>query len=151
MSDYEFTMSLRIRHPHIDPAEITRSLAIEPQHTWRVGDPRRDAVGGELEGQYRESYWMARLMTQPELASDQVGVESEILRVLARLRRSFEFIERLKREGAVAELHVSVFAREEFRLEFLPESLSMLGRLGLTFALELKPHPNGMGTTVAPH
>jgi hypothetical protein len=143
-------MSLRIRHPHIDPAEITRNLGIEPQHTWRAGDPRRDPVGGELEGQYRESYWMGRVMTQPALASDQVGVESELLRVLARLRRSFEFIERLKREGAVAELQISVFAREEFRLEFLPEPLSMLGRLGFTVALELKPHPNATGAA-APH
>jgi hypothetical protein len=28
MSDYEFTMSLGIRHPHIDPAEITLNLAV---------------------------------------------------------------------------------------------------------------------------
>lgn len=151
MSDYEFTMSLRIRHPHIDPAEITRILGIEPQHTWRVGDPRRGLEGSELEGQYRESYWMGRLMTKPELASDHVGVESEILRVLAQLRRSFDFIERLNREGAVSELHISVFAREEFRLEFLPESLAMLGRLGLTVAFELKPHPNAPGSTPARH
>jgi hypothetical protein len=147
MSDYEFTMSLGVRHPRIDPAEITRNLGIEAQHMWRAGDPRRDAAGGELEGCYRESYWMGRLMSQPELASDHVGVESEILRVLAQLRRSFDFLQQLNRDGAVAELHVSIFAREEFRLEFLPESLSMLGRLGLTVALELKPHPNGVGTT----
>jgi hypothetical protein len=43
-----------------------------------------------------------------------------------------------------------LFAREEFRLEFLSESLAMLGRLGLTFALELKPHPNGIGN-IASH
>ena len=149
MSDYEFTMSLRIRHPHIDPAEITRNLGIEPQHTWRAGEPRRDPAGGELEGQYRETYWMGRLMAQPELASDHMGVESEILRMLAQLRRSFGFLETLKDQGAIAELHVSVFAREEFRLEFLPESLSMLGRIGLTVALEVKPHPNAVGV-IAP-
>ena len=146
MSDYEFTMSLRIRHPHIEPAEITRNLGIEPQHTWRAGEPRRDATGGEIGGQYRESYWMGRLMAQPELASDHVGVETEILRMLAHLRKSFDFLQTLKAEGAVAELHVSIFARDEFRLEFLAESLSMLGRLGLTVALEVKPHPSGFST-----
>lgn len=151
MSDYEFTMSLRIRHPHIDPAEITRNLGLEPQHTWRAGDPRRDPAGGELEGLYRESYWMGRLMAQPELASDHMGVESEILRMLAQLRRSFGFLETLKEQGAIAELHVSVFAREEFRLEFLPESLSMLGRIGLTVALEVKPHPNPVGAVAPSH
>lgn len=142
MSDYEFTMSLRIRHPHIDPAEITRRLDIVPQHTWRAGDPRLDPSGGELKGEYRESYWMGRLMAQPALASDQVGVESEILRVLAHIRQSFGFLDTLKSEGARAELHVSIFAREEFQLEFLPESLAMLGRLGLTLTIELKPHPS---------
>ena len=149
MSDYEFTMSLRIRHPSIDPAEITRNLGIEPQHTWRAGEPRRDPAGSEITGQYRESYWMGRLMTQPELASDHVSIESEILRTLAQLRRSFGFIEMLKSEGAVTELQVSVFAREEFRLELLPESLAMLGRLGLTVALEVKPHPSG-NTAIEP-
>ena len=143
MSDYEFTMSLRIRHPHIEPADITRNLGIEPQHTWRAGEPRLDSTGSEIGGQYRESYWMGRLMPQPALASDHVGVETEILRMLAQLRKSFEFVQMLKVEGAVAELHVSIFARDEFRLEFLPESLSMLGRLGLTVALEVKPHPSG--------
>jgi hypothetical protein len=149
MSDYEFTMSLRIRHPTVDPAEITRHLGIEPQHVWRAGEPRRDPAGSEVGGTYRESYWMGRLMASPQLASDHVGVESEILRTLAQLRRSFGFLETLKLEGGVAELHVSIFAREEFRLELVPESLALLGRLGLTVALEVKPHPHGVGA-IAP-
>ncbi len=80
VSEYEFTLSLRIRHPSVEPAEITRNLGIEPQHTWRAGDPRRDVAGSEINGTYRESYWMGRLMAKPELAADQVGVESEVLR-----------------------------------------------------------------------
>jgi hypothetical protein len=141
MSDYEFMMSLRIRHPGIDPAEITGALGIEPQHTWRVGDSRRDSAGTELAGTHRESYWMGRLMMQPELARDHVGVESEVMRTLGTLRRSFDFLEKLKKEGGSAELHISLYAREEFRLELLPESLSLLGRLGLSIAVEVKPNP----------
>jgi hypothetical protein len=144
MSDYEFTMSLRIRHPTAEPAEITRNLGIEPQHTWRAGDRRRDPGGGALEGAYRESYWMGRLMAEPELASDRVGVESEVLRTLAQLRKSFAYLETLKSEGGMSELLVSIFAREDFRLEFIPETLSLLGRLGVTVALEVKPYPTGM-------
>jgi hypothetical protein len=141
VSDYEFIMSLRIRHPHIDPAEITLALRIEPQHTWRAGDMRRSSAGDEIGGAHRETYWMGRLMTKPELARDQVGVESEILRALGTLRRSFDLLNRLKEEGGSAELHVSLYAREEFNLELLPESLSLLGRLGLTLALDVKPNP----------
>jgi Domain of unknown function (DUF4279) len=151
VSEYEFTLSLRIRHPSVEPAEITRNLGIEPQHTWRAGDPRRDVAGSEINGTYRESYWMGRLMAKPELAADQVGVESEVLRTLALLRRSFGFFVTLKAEGGVAELHVSIFAREEFSLEFLPESLSLLGRLGLTVAIEVKPHPFELTAIPATH
>ncbi len=141
MSDYEFMMSLRIRHPRIDPAEITVALRIAPQHTWRAGDVRRDSAGAELGGTHRESYWMGQLMSAPELARDHVGIESEILRALGTLRRSLDLLERLKEEGGSAELHVSLYAREEFCLELSPESLSLLGRLGLTMALEVKPKP----------
>ncbi len=144
MSDYEFTMSLRIRHPHVEPAEITRILGIEPQHTWRAGDTRRDPAGVALEGSYRESYWMGRLMAEPELASTRVGVETEVIRTLAQLRKSFEFLEALKSEGGGVELLVSIFAREDFRVEFAPDSLALLGRLGVTVALDVKPHPTGI-------
>jgi len=141
MSDYEFMMSLRIRHPRIDPAQITRVLGMEAQHTWRAGDLRRDSDGGELGGTHRESYWMGRLMQKPELARDHVSVESQIMHTLGTLRRCFDFLETLKAEGGTAELHISLYAREEFRIEFLPESLGLLGRLGLTVALEVHPNP----------
>lgn len=141
MSDYDFMMSLRIRHPRIDPAEITRVLGIEAQHTWRAGDLRRDSAGDELGGTHRDSYWMGRLMMEPALARDRVSVESEIVHTLGTLRRCFDFLTTLKAEGGTAELHLSLYAREEFRLEFPPESLALLGRLGVTIALEVKPNP----------
>jgi Domain of unknown function (DUF4279) len=150
MSDYEFMISLRIRHPRIDPAQITRVLGIEPQHIWRAGDLRRDSGGDEIGGTRRESYWMGRLMSKPALAQDHVSVESEIQHTLGTLRRCFNFLETLKTEGGSAELHISLYAREEFRLEFLPESLALLGRGGLAIVLEVKPNPNVLNAVVSP-
>lgn len=142
MSEYEFTLSLRLRHPAIDPAAITQTLGIEPQHTWKAGDPRRDPAGGALEGAYRESYWMGRLVEEPQLSSGLLSVESVLLQNLAHLRRSQTFLERFKAEGGVAELYVSLYAREAFRLEFSDESLGLLGRLGLAVALDVHPTPS---------
>ena len=141
MSDYEFMMSLRIRHPRIDPAEITRVLGIEPQHIWRVGDLRRDSAGGEIGGIHRDSYWMGRLMAEPAMAKHHVGVESEVQRTLGTLRRCFTFLETMQAAGGSAELHVSLYSRGDFRLEFAPESLALLGRAGLTIVLEVNPSP----------
>jgi hypothetical protein len=138
MSDYEFTVSLRIRHPSIDPSRITQTLGIEPQHTWKTGDRRRGPAGADLEGVYRESYWMGRLM-EPQLSSDELSVESVLMRTLTQLRRAQDFLEQLHTDGGVAELHVSLFARESFRLDLSAESLALLGRLGLAVALDVHP------------
>ena len=140
MSDYEFTMSLRIRHPRIEPAEITRRLGMEPQHFWRAGEQRRDAQGAAVGGSYHESLWMCALMARPELASDLIGVESELLHAIGVLRRSLDFLQSLRDTGGVAELHVSLFARQEFRLELPAELLASLGQMGIAMALEVNPH-----------
>jgi Domain of unknown function (DUF4279) len=140
MSEYEFTISLRIRHPRIDPARITEALGIEPQHTWRAGEPRRDPGGEELEGDYRESYWMGRLMEAPQLSSGRVSVETVLERTLDQLRRSHDFLEQLNTDGGVAELQVSLYARENFRLELPADSLALLGRLRVAVALDVHLH-----------
>jgi hypothetical protein len=140
MSDYEFTVSLRIRHPAIDPATITAMLGIEPQHTWQAGQPRCDPAGTELGGAHHDSYWMGRLMDGPQLSSDRASVEGMILKTLSQLRRSQSFLEQLNAEGGVAELFVSLYAREDFRLELPSESLTLLGRLHLAIALDVHTH-----------
>jgi hypothetical protein len=136
MSEYEFTASLRMRHPRIDPAAITQTLGIKPQHTWQSGTPRVGPGGESLDGLYRESYWMARLMETPQL-SGQVSVEEVLRETLANLRRSQAFLEQIQAEGGVTELHVSLFARANFSLELPASTLALLGRLGVGVALDI--------------
>jgi Domain of unknown function (DUF4279) len=139
MSEYEFTITLCIRHPNIEPARITAALGIDPQATWKEGDPRIGLEGELLQGIYRETYWSGRLMHAPQLSAEWSTVERVLLQILAQLRRSFEFLRDLRSEGAASELHVSIFSRQEFRLDFSPETLELLGRLGLALALEVHP------------
>ncbi|HEY3784114.1 MAG TPA: DUF4279 domain-containing protein [Steroidobacteraceae bacterium] len=140
MSDYEFTIALCIRHPTIDPSRITDSLGIEPQHTWKAGEPRCDAAGAELEGVYRESYWTGLLMAEPQMSSGQVSVERVLEQMLLQLRRAQDFLVQLNAEGGLGQLVVSVFARGVLRLDLSPGLLASLGRLGLSVALDIHPH-----------
>jgi Domain of unknown function (DUF4279) len=140
MSEYEFTVSLRIRHPKIEPSRITEALGIAPQHTWKAGDPRRNPSGEDCAGVYRESYWMGRLMDEPQLSYARMSVESVLLQTLTQLRRSQSFLEQLSADGGIAELSVSLFARENFRLELSADTLALLGRLRLAVALDIQPH-----------
>ena len=141
MSQYEFTASLRMRHPRIDPATITQTLGIKPQHTWQSGTPRVGPEGESLQGLYRESYWMARLMEAPQLSSDRASVEGVLQETLANLRRSQAFLERIQAEGGVSQLHISLFARENFSLEWPASTLALLGRLGVGVAIEIHTQP----------
>ena len=140
MSDYEFTITLRIRHADIDPGRITAMLGVEPQASWKKGDARLNADGQPLQGTHRESYWTGRLMPSPQLSAQYSSVEAELLKILNQLRKSHEFFLELRAQGAVAELHVSLFARQEFRVDLSSSSLELLGRLGLAVALEVHPH-----------
>jgi hypothetical protein len=140
MSEYEFTVSLRIRHPTMDPAAISAALGIQPQHTWRAGELRCDPSGAELGGAHHDSYWMGRLMDEPQLSSDRVSVERVIQNTLSQLRRAQSFLEQLNAQGGVAELLVSLYARDDFRLEFPSDSLTLLGRMHLAVSLDVHPH-----------
>ena len=80
-------------------------------------------------------------MDEPQLSSGSVSVEAALLQTLTQLGRAQEFLSQLSENGGVAELHVSVFARKNFRLELAPRSLTSLGRLGLGITLEVNPHP----------
>src|SRR5258708_36000396 len=111
MTAYECAFSWRIRTPSLAPAEIPRARAIEPQHTWRAGEPRRGPADETLAGVYRESYWMGRLTEGPQLSSGSVTVEGVLLEPLVQLRRVEPFLALIREGGAEAEFPVSLSAR----------------------------------------
>ena len=140
MSEYEFTISLRIRHPEIEPARITDVLGLQPQHSWKAGEPRRTPAGDDCAGEYRDSYWMVRLMDAPQLSTTEVSVESVLVQIITQLRRAVAFLEQLRSEGGTSELSISLFARENFQLELSPDTMALLARMGLAVQLDIQPH-----------
>ncbi len=137
LSEYEFTMSLRIRHPTIDPTRITRTLGIEPQHSWCAGEQRRDPGGTPLEGVHRDSYWMGRLTEDPRLSGGAFSVESLLDQAFSQLRRSQELFDELHAGGGSAELNVTLVAGADFRLDLSADAVGAFGRLGLAITLEV--------------
>ncbi len=137
MNPDDFTVSLRIRHPHIDPAEITRTLGIEPQHSWKAGEARRAAQGQPLEGSYRESYWIGEFRELDTNLRGVVATEAVLLQAVVLLRRSQPFFSRLQAEGGTVELFVEVMGGSEFTLGLSPQLLSLLARSGLAVVLNV--------------
>jgi hypothetical protein len=54
-----FQLSLRVRHPSMDPAELSRELGLEADHSFRAGDPRRSM--NDTQSLHGESYWLGSL------------------------------------------------------------------------------------------
>lgn len=141
MSDYEFTMSLGIRHPDIDPGHVSQALGLQPGHAWRNGEERVDATGAALGGNHRESYWLCEFPPRARFSSEGNRLESELSQVLHTLRRSVRFMQDLQHGGGIAELFVSIYARGDFRIELLADEAALLGRMGVALTVEVKPYP----------
>jgi len=137
-----FTVSLSIRHPSIDPREITRTLGFEPQHCWKAGETRRTAHGRPLEGTYHESYWTGEFRELDASLRGVVEIEAVLLSAVVQLRRSQPFLSRLQAEGATVELFVEVVGGNGFTFSLSPQLLSMLARSG--FSVMLKMHPEAV-------
>jgi len=56
-----FEISLRIRHPSMDPDRISRELRLQPEHCFKAGEPRESSSGSPLTCVHAESYWLASL------------------------------------------------------------------------------------------
>jgi len=137
MSLDQFTVSLRIRHPSIDPAEITRTLGFEPEHAWRAGDPRRPLPGQAPGGTYHESYWKGELRELDAGLRGALDTEAMLLQAVVRLRRVQPFLSRLQAEAATIELCVELAGASEYSCALSPQLLKLLARAGICLVLEV--------------
>lgn len=141
VSNYEIALSLGVRHPDIDPAQITREFGLQPGHAWRDGQYRLDESSAPLGGTHKGSYWFCQLAPRPMFPGERTVVEGELTRILHMLRKSIVFLQGLHYSGGATELCVTIFAHGDFRLELLPEEAALLGRLGVALSIEIKPYP----------
>jgi hypothetical protein len=111
-SALNYAVSLRVRHPDLDPALLTQTLRLEPLHSWRAGEPRRSAGGAALGGGHRESYWSAPLPGQVETGAAAFPLELFLGQQLVQLNRHREFLARLRSGGAQISLLIEVSPME---------------------------------------
>jgi hypothetical protein len=137
-----FSVSLRVRHPSLDPDIITGTLGITPEHFWGCGEPRRSASGTKLGGKHRETYWSATLpepMGQhlPGQSSWPVEPGMQLARHVILLKRHRTFFDRIRSEGGDAGLVVELAPEAEtaFRLDAVV--MRQLAELGLAVEFEI--------------
>ena len=55
-SGFRYDISLQVRHPDADPADIARGLGLQAKRSWKIGEPRSTPRGNALPGHYSETY-----------------------------------------------------------------------------------------------
>ena len=158
----EHSVVLRLRHPNVDPREITNRLGITPQYAWRAGEPRRIDAGDEDHGDvlqtfaYRESCWVAVLSGASPLselveriarfAPRAVGTQlrmsppatAELYLALYKMKRTSEFWQEFVAQGGTIDCLVQVTGAERFHLEMSPALLALCAELRVTLTIEVE-------------
>lgn len=152
-----FELSLRIRHPSMDPADLSRALGLESTHSFRAGEPRRSRSNVVPASVHGESYWLGTLdpaswpaptwfsgFTGLELAQKELGktVSRSLGWALSlsatRLRRAnAALFERIRMEGGQVSLLVALSAVAVDSFSLTPEVSRIFSELGITIEFEL--------------
>lgn len=148
---YPFQLSLRIRHPSIDPEEISRQLHIEPEHSFRAGDPRESGRSTVMPV-HAESYWLATLdpaslllgtAFDPEMSAQTHAIAFSVLDsalvvlIGSVLRRHVDFFRQLQSEGGEVRLIVAISARKARGFTLTPHLGKALSDLRIPVDFEL--------------
>jgi len=146
-----FGLSLRIRHPSIDPAEITSELQLEPEHCFRAGEPRTSSSGLAATALHAESYWLAGLNPfvgqTPALgfeslhgrAAQLVGLDAALALCTSHMvRRHAAFFNRIISEGGQVGLLVEVSPDAVRSFSITPAISRTLSELGIALEFEFE-------------
>jgi hypothetical protein len=152
-------LSLHIRHPTLEPAEISREMRWQPVESFAVGEPCKSSLAiGLAPRLHTESYWVATLdlesllrhQSAPHSATTTARgalLSEEVIRRLTKsqsaepfitlacssLARHASFFERVRNGGGSAKLLVTM---SEPTLRIPPEVSRRLADLGITLEAE---------------
>lgn len=151
-----FRLALRVRHPSMDPADISRALGIVPEHAFKAGDPRPSRHELTEAAVHSQSYWLGVLDTagrgpdflfpedrrsqifQRQLAKARGTLSWALSLGCARLFKMHErFLRRVRSEGGDIALLVTIFSTEIGSFTLPSETSRFLGELGIVLEFEL--------------
>ena len=129
-SAFSYAVSLRVRHPSKDLDVLTDKLRLEPDHSWKAGDPRRSQSGSALGGNHRDSYWSALLPAQM-VGPSSMPLEMFFSQQLVQLARHREFFNSLQVDGWQVSLLVELAPTANASLTFSSASARKLADLNI--------------------
>jgi len=139
LKPYRYQISLRVRHPAMDPAGISAAFRLDPKRCWKAGDPRMTPVGTPLSGTWRESYWVTDVL-------DGDCPDKTLAVALSELAERFsphrQFFQKIRAEGGRVEFFVGWYIDGNRGDIFDVTLLGRLADLGINLSLDIYPPIN---------
>lgn len=141
MQPYHYSISLRIKHPTLDPDIITQQFNREPMRQWRKGYPRMTPKGSQLDGEYKESYWCALLCES--FKSEAIYLEDFLNDITSELRIHQNFISKVILDGGSVCYSVGLFLEKSTAgLEIDYSLMRVITDLGIDLNLNIYSAPS---------
>jgi hypothetical protein len=150
-----FQLSLRVRHPSLDPEEISSQLRMKAEHSFRAGDPRLSRSGLAPASVHAESYWLGALNpadwpADPAVADDpRVKIALERLPAVSRnlgwalslcaLRFASvhaALLRRIRAEDGQVSVLVTISTADVSGFSLMPEVTRVFSELGIALEFE---------------
>jgi hypothetical protein len=139
-NEFEYSVSLSIVHPSIDPKNITAELTeLHPVIQAFAGTERRDRQGRLVKPARKTMYshWLAELHAEERLFSGDVPVSEFIVTRLCALERHRDMFLELDKEGEVT-LVIALYCKGNYSAEVLyAHALKQCGDLGINIELDI--------------
>jgi hypothetical protein len=142
---YEYSLSLRIHHPLLDPREISRALRMRPKIAWRVGEPRLTPRGEPLPGVRSETYWSKALTPRWVKVPHGTQAEAKVIALMKRLRGQTTFLGRLRRTGGRIEIWLSSYSTHNYSFVLPAALIASISKLGCVFIVDVYPYKQRSG------
>jgi hypothetical protein len=149
-----FQISLRIRHPSIDPAAISRELRLDAEYSFKVGEPRESGSGMAATALHSESYWLGSLGSIASSLSGFSGTRANVARerlqaatvesltlaldalIVGFMRTHSEFIRRIQSEEGQVSLLVELSTRALSGFALSPQFSRTISDLGIAIEFD---------------
>jgi hypothetical protein len=151
-----FRLALRVRHPSMDPDELSLAFRIEPEHAFRAGASRPSTSGLATVSVHAETYWLGVLkplraptdvsfpgeersrIAQKQLAAAHKSLSWALSLSAARfLTTHADLLSRIRAEGGEVALLVTIYSGELTSFTVPPEASRLFGKFGITLEFEL--------------
>jgi hypothetical protein len=112
MYPFQYKISLRFKHPRVDPKKITEAIGIKPKITSRAGEPRKTPIGAPLPGLNSKTYWSANISGSKPRQSKRKDLCESLDEITSQLRTAKDFLQNFVDSGGEISLFIGLFCPE---------------------------------------